>query len=296
MNKKDRATLCLLVATLIWGSTFVAQSVAMDHMGPFTFQALRCALAVAFLLPVIHLFDRGRRDGKTYWPRWRDARLWRAGILCGVPLFLASALQQMGIVDTDAGKSAFLTSMYIVIVPVIGIFRKERPPKALPLCLILAVAGLYCLTGTDISGVQRGDLLLIGCALVFAVQITCVDLFAGTVDPLRLNTIQCLVCALLSALVMVFTEQPQWPAIVQSWGSLAYAGVLSMGVAYSLQILGQRGVSPSVATLIMSLESVVAVLCGSVLLQEQLTKWELLGCCLVFAAVLLAQLPEKKRA
>lgn len=294
MKKQLRGSLCLVLATVIWGSTFVAQSVGMDYIGPFTFQAVRCGLAVICLLPMILIYDRFQKDGKTFFSRWADPKLWKAGILCGIPLFLACNLQQLGIVDTDAGKSAFLTAMYIVAVPIIGIFRKEKPSKMIPVSVVLAVVGLYCLSCVGVTQISRSDLFLIGCALAFAVQITFVDMFAGSVDPLRLNLIQALVCTLLSAIIMVLTEKPNLKTIAACWLPLGYAGVLSMGVAYSLQIFGQKDLKPSVASLIMSLESVFAVLCGWLILQERLSFWEGIGCILVFAAVILSQLPTKQ--
>ena len=293
MNKQLRGSIFLILATIIWGSAFVAQSVGMDHIGPFTFQAVRCALAVIGLLPIILIADRKKHDGRNFLTRWADKKLWKAGILCGIPLFLACNLQQLGICDTDAGKSAFLTAMYIVIVPIIGIFRKEKPSRMIPLSVLLAVAGLYCLSFVGVMQVSRGDLLLLGCALMFAVQITFVDMFVQSVDALRLNLIQALVCTVLSGIVMLIAEKPTFSSIAACWLPLAYAGFLSMGLAYSFQILGQRDLKPSVASLIMSLESVFAVLCGWLLLQERLTLWEGFGCILVFTAVILSQLPSK---
>jgi len=215
-------------------------------------------------------------------------------LLCGIPLFFACNLQQLGIVETDAGKSAFLTAMYIVIVPIIGVFLKKRPSKWIPVSVMLAVAGLYCLSCVGVTQVSKGDLFLVGCALMFALQIVFVDMFAASVDPLRLNLIQALVCTVLSALVMIFTETPTWSAVAGCWLPLAYAGFLSMGAAYSLQIIGQRNLEPTPASLIMSLESVFAVLCGCLILKETMTTWEIAGCILVFAAVILSQLPDKK--
>lgn len=297
MKQQLKGSIFLLLATVIWGSTFVAQSVGMDHIGPFTFQAVRCGLAVLGMLPVIMIFDRGKPDGKNFFSRWADVQLWKAGLLCGLPLFIACNLQQLGLVDTDAGKSAFLTAMYIVIVPIIGIFRKEKPSRMIPVSVVLAVVGLYCLSCVGVTRISQGDLLLMGCALAFAVQITFIDKFAGAVDPLRLNAIQALVCTVFSAVIMFLTEKPAWQPIWDCAFPLAYAGFLSMGLAYSLQILGQRELKPSVASLIMSLESVFAVLCGWLFLNETMTLWEAIGCVLVFTAVILSQitLPSKKK-
>ncbi len=292
MKQQFRGILCLLLTTIIWGSTFVAQSVGMDHIGPFTFQAVRCALAVLGLLPVIWVADRFQKDGRTFWSRWKDPQLWKAGLLCGLPLFLACNLQQVGIVSTDAGKAAFLTAMYIVIVPLMGIFQKKKLSKTMPLSVILAVGGLYCLSCVGVTTISSGDLVLLGSALMFAVQILFVDKFAADTDALRLNTIQALVCAVLSGIVMFFTEEPAWDAIGRCWLPLGYAGFLSMGAAYSLQIIGQKYLSPTVASLLMSLESVFAVLFGWLLLSEALSTWEAVGCILMFAAVILSQIPD----
>ena len=235
MNKQLRGTAALLLATLIWGSTFVAQSVGMDHIGPFTFQAVRCLLGVLIMIPVIAIADRRKIDGKSFFSRWADKKLWKAGLLCGIPLFLACNLQQLGIAeDTDAGQSAFLTAMYIVIVPIIGIFLKRKPSKMIPISVLLAVAGLYCLSCVGVTSISTGDLLLLGCAFMFAVQIIFVDIFAVSVDPLRLNAIQALVCAVLSGIVMFITEEPSWKTSTVCWLPLCYAGFLSMGAAYSL--------------------------------------------------------------
>ncbi len=281
----------MLLATIIWGSAFVSQSVGMDHIGPFTFQAVRCWLAVLGLLPVIAIADRKKSDGKTFVSRWADKKLWKAGLLCGIPLFLACNLQQVGLVDTDAGKSGFLTAMYIVIVPVIGIFLKRKPTIMVPISVALAVVGLYFLSCMGVTQISTGDLLTIGCAVMFAVQITVVDIFAGELDALRLNTIQALVCTVLSTIIMFLTEEPNWQSISACALPLAHVGFLSMGVAYSLQIVGQKDIEPSTASLIMSLESVFAVICGVLFLHETMTKWEILGCVLVFTAVILSQIP-----
>ena len=296
MRKQLKGSLILRFATAIWGSTFIFQRLASAGIGPFTFQATRCLLGALVLLPVIWLFDRKKQDGKTYLARWADKKLWLGGLLCGIPLFLACNLQQMGLADTDAGKSAFLTAMYIVIVPIIGIFLKKKPSILIPVSVLLAVAGLYFLSCVGVTAISYSDLLLIACAVMFAVQITFVDIYAGKVDPLRLNVTQVLVCTILSAIsALVFKEDITWQAISGNWIPIAYAGILSMGAAYGMQIVGQRDVEPATASLIMSMEAVFAVLCGVIFLQESMTKWEILGCVLLFVAVVLPQIPIKKR-
>ena len=288
----------LLLATLIWGTTFIPQRMAMSGMTPFYFQAIRCALGAIALIPVTMLLDKSKKDGKNFILRWKDKKLWLGGLLCGAALFLACNLQQMGLVDTDAGKSAFLTAMYIVIVPIIGIFLKKKPSKIIPLCVLLAVAGLYCLSCVGVTRISTGDLLLIGCALMFAVQITFVDIYAPHVDPMRLNVIQAAVCAVLSTILAVTTETTTVEAVLGNWFPLCYAGILSMGIAYTLQIFGQLELEPAPASLIMSLESVFAVVFGAIILSERMTAWEFLGCGLLFVSVILSQLklPEKAKS
>lgn len=288
----------LLLATVIWGSAFVSQSVAMEYMQPFSFQAIRCFLGFLIMLPIIYILDRANGK-KGFLTLWQDKLLWKAGILCGIPLFLACNLQQFALVDTDAGKSGFLTAMYIVFVPIFGIFRKQKPSALVPVSVILAVAGLYLLSCVGVASIQTGDLFLIGCAIMFAVQINMVDQFVNRVDPMRLNAIQILVCTILSAIMMVTTEAPTVTGIVQCLPQLAHVGFLSMGVAYGLQILGQKRLEQAPAALIMSLESVFAALFGAILLNEVMEPHELIGCGLLFAAVILSQIeikPKKKSA
>ena len=292
MNKRLRGTLFLLLAVFIWGSTFVAQSVGMDYIGPFTFATVRCSLAVLVLVPVTWLLELGKPG---FWHRWTDPKLLRAGLFCGIALFAATTLQQIGLIYTDAGKSGFLTAMYIVLVPILGLALKRRVPASAWCGVVLAVAGLYLLSfAAGMHGINIGDVLTIGCAICFAVQIILIDLFGKDVDPIRLNTLQAACCGILSCIAMGLTEQPELGNILSCWFPLSYAGILSMGVAYTLQIIGQRDLNPTPASLIMSLEAVIAVIFGAIFLQETMTVTELCGCALVFFAVLLSQLPSKK--
>lgn len=295
MNKQLRGIAALTLCTIIWGFAFIAQSVGMERLGPFTFQAIRAFLAVAFLFPFSFLLDRGQCTVSQSWKKWCDPKLWRSGMICGVALFAASSLQQVGLVDTDAGKAGFLTAMYVVLVPVLGLFRGQKLSRNLLFSVILTVFGLYLLSCVGTSGIRAGDLLLIGCALGFAVQITLVSLLSPGMDGFRMNCIQCLTVAVLSVPVMLLTEEPRWADISAAWMSLVFAGVLSMGVAYSLQIVGQKHVEPTAASLIMSLESAFAALGGWWFLNERMTGREYLGCALVFIAVILSQLPGKKK-
>ncbi len=290
MNNKLRGTVALGSATLIWGSAFIAQRVGMDHIGPITFLAARNAVAVPFLMLLAFLFDRNKAD---YWKLWMDKKLWKAGCYCGIALFTAACLQQMGIVHTTAAKSGFLTAMYIVLVPLLGLFARRKLPINVWLSVGLAVVGLYLLSCAGVSQINIGDVLLLGCALAFAVQIILIDKMSSEADGLRLNCIQSLVVALISTVCMLLFENPDAQAICVSWLPICYAGILSTGVAYSLQIVGQKCLSPAPASLIMSLESVIAALCGWLILKEQFSTREIAGCALVFTAVILSQIPQK---
>jgi len=296
MKKEQiKGSLQLLAATLIWGCAFVAQSVGMEHIGPFTFQAIRCALAVAFLVPVSFLLDLKTISPARSAAKWRNPKLWKSGIICGAALFVAASLQQVGLVYTDAGKAGFITAMYIVLVPILGLFLKQKPPKTAIFSVGLAVVGLYLLSCLGVTQVNIGDVMILGCAMAFAVQITCIDRLAGDLDGLRLNCVQALMVTLFSLPFVIFTEEVVWQNILVCWLPLVFAGVLSMGVAYSLQIVGQKSLEPTTASLIMSLESVFAVLGGWLVLKETMAFHELLGCCLVFVAVILSQLPQKRK-
>ena len=295
MNKKLRGSISILSATVIWGFAFIAQSVGMDLIGPFTFQLCRCILAVLFLIPCSFVLELGKCSLRESAKRWADPRLWKTGLICGCALFVAASLQQVGLQYTDAGKAGFITAMYIVLVPVLGLLLRQKPPRGTFLSVALAVAGLYLLSCMDASGINKGDLLILGCAVAFAVQITIIDRVAGDVDGFRLNCVQSLVVACLSAPFVVFTETVDMGNILNCAGPLLFAGVLSMGLAYSLQIVGQKDLDPTLASLIMSLESVFAVLGGWWLLGERMTLWESLGCALVFTAVVLPQLPERRK-
>ena len=293
MKDKVKGSLCLLIATVIWGSTFVAQSVGLDHIGPFTFQAARCFLAVLILLPVIALLDK--RNKRSFRKQWNNPKLWISGIVCGAVVFVAGGLQQVGLVYTTPGKAGFITAMYIVIVPILGLLLKRRPSPLALVSVVIAVAGLYCLSCVGVSDVNVGDILLLGCAAAFAVQITIIDRFVQHIDGFRFNCIQSLVCSLLSGVMMFVTETPQLEAITACWLPLCYAGILSMGIAFSLQIIGQKHLEPTLASLIMSLESVFAVLTGWLILGQWLTFWEGVGCALVFSSVILSQIPIKSK-
>ena len=294
MKKQLKGSLALLCGTFIWGSAFIAQSVGMDLIGPFTFQAIRCMLAVIFLFLITMIFD-WKIGIQQSLGKWKNKRLWMAGGICGCALFVAASLQQIGLVFTDPGKAGFLTAMYIVLVPMLGIFVHRRPGLNAVISVVLALVGLYLLSFMGVTSINVGDLFLIGGALGFAVQILLIDRFAQDLDGLRLNCVQALVVAVLSVPFMLLTEELDMGNILACWLPLGFAGILSMGVAYSLQIVGQKNLEPTTASLIMSLESVFAALGGWLILHNTMTPRELCGCGLVFAGVIISQLPTKKQ-
>lgn len=296
MNNSLRGSASLMLATIIWGFAFIAQSVGMDLIGPFTFQAVRCLLAILFLIPCTFLLDIGKCSFPDSLRKWLDPTLWKSGFICGCALFVAASLQQIGLVYTSAGKAGFITAMYIVLVPVLGILLKQKPPRMTLISVVLAVIGLYLLSCLGVTEINKGDLYTLGCAMAYAVQITCIDRLAPRLDGFRLNCIQSFVVAVLSVPFMVFTETVDVQNLIACWLPLVFAGVLSMGLAYTLQIVGQKDLPPTPAALIMSLESVFAVLGGWWLLGERMSPAELAGCALVFAGVVLSQLPEKRKA
>ena len=300
MSKKMRGNLILLLTALIWGTAFVAQSAGMDHVQPFTYNGVRTLIGGLVLIPLIFLFDRLKPADQRPSPDEQKAILRNSligGVACGVVLCVASSFQQFGISMTTAGKAGFITALYIVIVPLLGVFIKKKIPKITWLCVGIAVVGFYLLCVKEGFSVSAGDLLVLCCAFFFSIHIMVIDYFNGKqVDGVRMSCIQFLVAGLISLVLMLVFEQPSLENLWAAKGSILYAGVLSCGVAYTLQILGQRDTEPTTATLILSLESVFAALSGWALLHETLTFKELAGCALVFAAVILAQIPLPVKA
>ena len=292
MKKNWKSLLLLLLTATIWGVAFVAQSVGMDYVKPFTFNGVRSLLGAAVLVPVIFLFGRGK-DPQEKAAGEENKTLWVGGILCGLCLCVASSLQQIGIQYTTAGKAGFLTAMYIIIVPILGLFVGKKFSPALGVSIALATAGLYLLSIKDGFQIGTGDIYVIICAVVFAIHIMVIDYFAPKCNGVKLSCIQFLICGVLCMSVALIWEKPQLSQILAAWMPIAYAGILSCGVAYTLQIIGQKGMNPTVASLILSLESVISVLAGWVLLQQTLSVRELIGCAIMFGAIILAQLPEK---
>ena len=296
MKTQTRNSLLLLLCAFIWGIAFVAQS-AGAGLGPYTFLAGRSWLAVLVLLPAVRFFDGvHRRAGAPYgWPKTPESRrtLLAAGVVCGTFLFAASAAQQIGItLDPSTAKAGFLTAMYVVLVPVFGLALGQRNHLRLWVCMAIAVWGLYLLCMKNGFGsIRASDAILLACAVLFSFQILAVNHYAPRVDGVRLSLLQFLVVAVESTVAAFLLESPTLAQVQASALPMLYCGVLSSGVGYTLQILGQRDLNPSIASLIMCLESVFSALGGWVLLHQSLTVRESLGCALIFAAVVLAQLP-----
>lgn len=281
---------CMLILTaFIWGTAFVAQSVGMDFLEPFTFNGVRSLIGGIVLLPCIFLIRRiNARSGEAEKAEGTRKDLVLGGILCGLLLFAASSLQQIGIVYTTAGKAGFITAFYIVIVPVLGIFLHKRIGWKVWAAVVMALAGLYFLCMTEELTVGKGDLYIFLCALIFSVHILVIDHFSPRVDGVKMSCIQFFTCGIVSLIPMFAWETPGVDNLLAGWMPLLYAGVLSCGVAYTLQVVGQKNVNPAVASLILSLESCFSVLAGWLILGEKLTMREFAGCVLMFAAIILA--------
>lgn len=296
MKTKVRNSCLLFLTACIWGSSFVAQSVGMDYIGPYTFNCLRFLIGGLVLLPVIFFSRHRKKDQKD---RSKDRTLQKkeilcGGIVCGVVLCIASTLQQIGIIYTTAGKAGFLTAMYIVLVPVLGLFLKRKAGLQLWISVGLALIGLYLLCMKGAFSLNGGDVLLILCAVGFSVHIMVVDYFSPKLDGMILSCIQFLVAGLISGIGMLLSEQFDWHMVLLAAKPILYSGVLSCGVGYTLQVIAQKGLNPTVASLLMSLESVASVIAGFLVLHEVLSGRELLGCVFMFAAVILAQIPVKR--
>ncbi len=289
MRKKNG--FLLFLTAFIWGTAFVAQSVGMDHLGPFGFNGIRSLIGGAALLPCIWILGRTDREHRKK-EDWKT--LTAGGISCGLALFAASSLQQIGIQYTTAGKAGFITAFYIVLVPVAGIFLGKKTGWKVWTAVAMALAGLYFLCITESFRIGKGDVFVFAGAVIFAVHILVIDYFAPRTDGVKMSCIQFFVAGILSLFPMAATETTTLEGVWLSMGPLLYAGVLSCGVAYTLQIIGQKNMNPTIASLILSLESCISVLAGWVILGERLSIREGAGCALMFGAIILAQLPGKK--
>lgn len=300
-QNKLKGNLILLLTAFIWGVSFIAQSVGVETISPVAFNGIRSVLGGLVLLPVIYVLDASKKK-KGIPVQKMDKTLLIGGIVCGVCLCVASTLQTIGMVYTSPGKSGFLTALYMVIVPILGLFMGNRPRPVILVSVLIALSGLYLMCMDGSLSINFGDVLTIFCAVVFAFHILAIDKFSPKVDGVKLACLQFFVCGILNLIAMVFLrETPTVTQVFSLWASIGYSGILSCGVAYTLQIVGQKYTDPTSASILMSLESVFATLttvilvaCGWNLTGGQLSARELIGCVLMFGAILLVQLPEKK--
>lgn len=296
-NKKLGHSLLLLLAAFIWGMAFVSQSKGMDYMGPLTFNGVRSLIGAVVLLIYTLIRDRirGTKNKKIDW----NITV-KAGFFCGLALTVASTLQQYGLQYTTVGKAGFITTLYIIFVPIAGVFFRRKVPGIVWIGAVMAAAGMYLLCMTESLVLGTGDLLVFFCAIVFTAHILLVDYFSPKTDGVIISCIQFAVCGFLCTGGAFVLENPTWQQLQGGAGALAYAGVLSCGVAYTLQIVGQNGVNPTVAALLLSLESVFATISGWIAYKigflktdQTMTERQIAGCILVFGAVILVQLPAK---
>lgn len=311
---KLRNTFFLFLTAMIWGAAFVAQSVSMDYIGPFTFICLRSVIGGLFLIPVIIVLDGIRKKSQNESAdvvnsenilhieteekqrlSWKNKQLIEGGIVCGIFLFFANCFQQTGIQYTTVGKAGFITTFYIIIVPLIGLFFKKYCGILTWIGVVIALAGLYFLCITQKLTIQRGDALILCCSVLYAGQILAIDHYNPFVDGVKMSCIQFLTGGILGAVFMLLFENPSIAMILSAAGPILYTGIMSTGVGYTLQIVGQKGLNPTVAALILSLESVFSALSGYLFLHQVLTTRELIGCALMFIAIVLAQLPDIRR-
>lgn len=296
MKKQAISAAELLLTAFIWGVAFVAQSVGMDYIGPFTFNCVRSIIGGLVLIPLVFIFgkktkaDRTEEQTKEY-----KKNTVIGGICCGVCLCVASNFQQFGIMYTTVGKAGFITALYIIIVPILGIFMKKKVAPIVWVSSVIAVIGFYLLSISGQVSISKGDILVLICAVLFSVHILVIDYFSPKGEGVTISCIQFFTSGILCGIMMFLFENPQIGDILAAYLPILYAGVMSCGVAYTLQIVGQKNMDPTVASLILSLESVFSALAGWLILGQGLSSKELAGCALVFVAVLLAQMPQKSK-
>ncbi|MBQ2388046.1 MAG: DMT family transporter [Clostridia bacterium] len=289
------SSLLLLLTAVIWGVAFTAQSEAGETIEAFTFTCVRSIIGGIVLLPVIAIFGKKPPADKAV-RRKENKNVLVAGIVCGVLLMIAQNLQQLGInMGASSGKAGFITACYIIFVPIFGIFLKRRCSPLVWIAVALAAVGLYLLCVTDRLCFEPQDILLFACAIMFTLQILAVDRFSPKVDCVKLACVQFFVSGILSGILMLILETPNLNNLLDAWLPILYTGVLSSGVAYTLQIVGQKGLNPAVASIIMSLESAIAAIAGWLILGQNLSPREIIGCVVMFAAIIIAQVPIELR-
>lgn len=291
--------LILFVAAFIWGSSFVAQSIGMEKIEAFTYNGIRTLMGAAVLLPIVAVKNirkkRSLSPGKQKEQKKRSKAEWKCGIFLGLALCVASNTQQFAFNYSTPGKIAFITALYMLFVPVIGLFLGKKMPKLMWGSIALGGAGLYFLSfpAGELSGVNSGDVLSLICAVFFAVQIILVDRYSESIDPVKLSFMQFFVSGIISCILMFIFESPSIKAINSAILPLLYSGLLSCGIAYTFQVIGQKHTEPTLASLIMCMESVFGVLSAAVILHQIPTSREVLGCSMMFSAIIAAQFSDK---
>lgn len=295
--KSVKGEFCLFMAALIWGSAFIFQKLGMDHIGPFTFGLFRFCLGSIALLPVIFITDKIKKkhDNQNEVIPFSDKALLWGSLWGGLANFLAGSLQQVGIVYTTAGKAGFITSLTIVIVPIIMLFLKQRVGKMTWIGIAMAAAGLYLLCITDGFDIQLGDSLVMACAVAYSFQILIIDYYADKTDPIKLSCLMFMLAGILSGFTAIFIETIDIQSIIDCTVPILYVSLLEVSVAFTLQIIGQKYTQPAIAAIIMSLEAVFAAICGAIFLHEVMSMRELTGCVLMFIAFIVSQLPDRKK-
>lgn len=314
MSEKMKGPLMLMTTAMIWGTAFVAQKNGMELIGPIAFNGIRTIIGGIILLPVIFFMNRKKasknendelsEQEQTEAKKQEKKLLLTGGIICGLALMVAGNIQQVGLFYTTAGKTAFITPLYVVIVPLIGLFLKKKIRPVMWLCVFASVVGLYFLcipAGEGFGGINKGDMIVLVCAVFFAIHILAVDYFSPKVDGIKLSCIQFFVAGGISILLMLPLDPalgfdlPSWSNILASWFPLCYVGIMSCGVAYTFQVVGQSYVNPTAAAMILCLESVFGVIAGMIFLGEAMALRETVGCIIMFTAIIAAQFPSKEK-
>ncbi len=307
MGRQLRGSMMLFTTALIWGTAFVAQKSGMDTMSPIAFNGVRTLIGGIALLPVIYIMSRIAKNRGTYHAESPQEKktLWLGGVCCGLALMLAGNIQQVGMCYTTAGKTGFITALYVILVPLLGLILKKKIRPIFWACVAASAVGLYLLcipAEGGFGGVNKGDLIILLCSLMFAFHILTIDYFSPKVDGVKMSCIQFFVAGILSCILSPFLDPamgfalPGISDMFAGWFNILYAGIMSCGVAYTLQVVAQADVEPALASMILCLESVFAVIAGAILLGETMGAREIIGCILMFVAIVVAQLPAKEPA
>lgn len=289
-KKETQSALLMLLTAVIWGIAFVFQRTGMEHIGPFAFNFFRCVLSLVFLLAVSGFLKIKNKNSEKKQTNFSRKSLYIGGILAGLALFLGMSTQQVGMVSTSAAKAGFITTMYIVLVPIMGMFYGRKTTPKMWLCVAIAAVGLYMLSIKEGFVIERGDFFVFLSAIFFGLQIVIIDIFAPKADAIKLSMIEFATSGVLSLIATLMTETTTMAGIQAAGVAILYTGLLSSGVGFTLQIIAQKNLAPTVTSLIMSMESGVSAIAGVIFLHEALTSREIVGCIIMIIAVLLAQL------